>query len=147
MTSEQSLLPPTTVPVPVPDVNLTNDYLQIRQPSLLHIPWPKTSSNPTNFTEYIEDLDAWEYDLIQGCEFVIEEDICIILWSQCNLHFISNGEEESSLGYFGCMISIDIDILAQHNGHATGNSNLIESLHTKSIDALSLLLFIPRFCT
>eukprot|EP00957_Ditylum_brightwellii_P210051 15364521-Ditylum_brightwellii.AAC.1 len=71
MTPEQETLLPTAVPVL--DVNHTHNYLQIRQPSPLHILLTISPSHLTSVTEYMEDLDLWEYNLIQGYKLMAEK--------------------------------------------------------------------------
>eukprot|EP00957_Ditylum_brightwellii_P191737 14596555-Ditylum_brightwellii.AAC.1 len=76
-----------------------------------------------------------------------EEDMIDILSETLSLYLVSNRGKESGLGYFGWVIGTHTETLVQNKGHTAGNPNLIESLCTESVGALSLLLCILHCCT
>eukprot|EP00957_Ditylum_brightwellii_P197562 15051017-Ditylum_brightwellii.AAC.1 len=76
-----------------------------------------------------------------------EKDVIDILSETLSLCLVSDRGEESGLGYFGWVIGTHTESLVQNKRHAAGNPDLIKSLRTQSIGALSLLLFILHFCT
>eukprot|EP00957_Ditylum_brightwellii_P208176 15356187-Ditylum_brightwellii.AAC.1 len=65
------LLPYT---VPISDVKLTPERFQFHCPSEKRQINQETVSPQTTFEEYVALLDTWEQDIIQGVEFVEEED-------------------------------------------------------------------------
>eukprot|EP00957_Ditylum_brightwellii_P210124 15364594-Ditylum_brightwellii.AAC.1 len=77
---------------------------------------------------------------------IAEEDICEVLTDEITLFLVSDGGAENGFGYFEWVIGTYMEVLVQHKGHAKGNPNLIESLRTESIGALSLLCFLVHFC-
>eukprot|EP00957_Ditylum_brightwellii_P211821 15366640-Ditylum_brightwellii.AAC.1 len=97
--------------------------------------------------DYVASLDAWEQDLIHKVKFVVdEEDLHMVLNDEITLFLVPDGGTENGYGYFGWVIVSHMDILAQHSGHAAGNLDLMESLQTESIGALSLLCVLVCFC-
>eukprot|EP00957_Ditylum_brightwellii_P095408 7267409-Ditylum_brightwellii.AAC.1 len=77
---------------------------------------------------------------------VEEEDLISILKEEIKVFLVSDRGEVDGIGYFGWVIGTHTEELVHHKGHVAGNPNLIESLWSERIGALSLLYFMLRFC-
>eukprot|EP00957_Ditylum_brightwellii_P013743 1036150-Ditylum_brightwellii.AAC.1 len=134
--------------VPVTDVQISNTSIITRYPSKMAIREAEPEPRPKTFYQYIDTLAKWKQQLLSSIEFTMEEeDVIDILSETLSLYLVSNRGKESGLGYFGWVICTHTESLVQNKDHAADNPNLIESLCTESVGALSLLLFILQFCT
>eukprot|EP00957_Ditylum_brightwellii_P077736 5906868-Ditylum_brightwellii.AAC.1 len=81
--------------------------MKLQHPSWASTDPPFCSTPPSTFDQYITTLDGWKQKLIQGCEFVQdEEDARHLLQSTFALYF-----EINELGYFGWVIGTEMEIL------------------------------------
>eukprot|EP00957_Ditylum_brightwellii_P125945 9601441-Ditylum_brightwellii.AAC.1 len=108
----------------------------------------ESDPRPKTFHQYIGTLAKWKQQLLLNVEFIMEEeDVINILSEILSLYLVSDKGKESGLGQFGWLIGTYTESFVQNKGHTAGNPNLIKSLHTESVGALLLLLFILHFCT
>eukprot|EP00957_Ditylum_brightwellii_P186557 14203919-Ditylum_brightwellii.AAC.1 len=74
-----------------------------------------------------------------------EDKLKELLQDGIQLFLVSDGGAIDGLQYYGWVIGTHMDVLVKHKGHAPGNPDLIESLQTESVGALTTIKRV-RWC-
>eukprot|EP00957_Ditylum_brightwellii_P055503 4206013-Ditylum_brightwellii.AAC.1 len=130
----------------IPEISNSGNHKYCSIPAPWRMAPSQTLPTPKSFLQYCKKLQLWEHRLLINVEFLLDqEDIDDILQDDISLYFVTDRGAVDGAGYFGWVIDTALEILVRNKGHATGEPTDMESLRTKSISALSLLIFVCHY--
>eukprot|EP00957_Ditylum_brightwellii_P151464 11534488-Ditylum_brightwellii.AAC.1 len=109
----------------------------------------QTTTIPKHNTwqQYIDSLQDWERYLLRNLEEkqTTYGSLKVMMQLQEQIYLVTDGGLDNNIGYFRWVVATDQTILWENRGHAQGEKGQIETLRTKSVGLLAIMIFFEHY--